>query len=159
MAGAAMQGAIQHIRCSLGFSNFHNRHTFTDKRRAQRLLLKSGDFKVDLSSFIFINLTVAEICRGDLDYHDFMFTYIHCWLELGGKCTLPHDIMLHRGEGKRERELESPLSSVRVDLNLNRITHAFLFLQLLTNISLWLIYSHVIFLIAADKHYRSNVNN
>lgn len=53
------------------------------------------------SSLLFINLTAAAICRGDLYYQVLMFFNDDCWLDLERSVRYFMNAALQRGEGTR----------------------------------------------------------
>ena len=57
------------------------------------------DWKVKVSSLLFINLTAAVIRGGALHRRVFMFCIVDCSLELEGKCTLPHEHIVTQKKG------------------------------------------------------------
>ena len=69
---------------------------FTARRTAQRLLFDYLEKGLGLSSLLFINLTAAASHRSDLHCGVFTFYNVNRWLELGGKCTLSHELKCYK---------------------------------------------------------------
>ena len=70
------------------------------------------DWKLDLSSLPYFNLTALTIRRGDLDCQVIMNCNIDCGLELEGKCMSLHECNVTDGRGEKKR-VSGVLSSTR----------------------------------------------